>query len=60
MITSFFSEDRVIAGYENSQIILWQWKKNEVVSHELLFYLTIFGLNFHLKVRTPTITIYRP
>ncbi len=24
------SEDRVIAGYENSQIILWHWRRNEV------------------------------
>jgi len=26
-----FSEERVLTGYENSEIILWNWKKNEVI-----------------------------
>ena len=32
MSCQIFSEDRVIAGYENSQIILWHWRRNEILS----------------------------
>jgi len=31
MTCKLFSKERVLTGYENSEIILWNWKKNEVV-----------------------------